>query len=519
MLDRPICFFAGCLFVVSITFAQPAQPAPPSGGVSARVPAEVSMLGVNLAGGEFGKGRGVFNREYTYPGAKQFDYCKAKGLVVVRLPFKWERLQPVLMQPLDAVELKRLDGVVELARERGIKLLLDVHNYARYDGHVIGTPETPNAAFADFWRRVAEHYKDEAAIFAYGLMNEPHGTGGRWPAAAQAGIDAIRSVDREHTLIVCGDGWSGAHSWKKINDNLILRDPEQRLVYEAHQYFDRDHSGSYRQSYDESGAHPLVGVERLQPFVDWLKEHDARGFIGEFGVPDDDPRWLEALDHFIAAMKANNLAGTYWAAGPWWNNYPLSSEPRDGRDRPQMEVLELYAGARQKPKDAKTSYDDAARKTSPPPPGEKIIHDFGKRKEGYTYSDDASTMRSEAVEADGRAFRRIHFKHEGSPAWTGIGLYFGSLDCRDRTAFSLMVRAKKAAKLEVKAYHADDAKYAASFPVTTEWQELVIPFELLVGKEGAFDAKRRLLKIEFQPSLDHAGSSIDLGKLKLIEQK
>ncbi len=57
---------------------------------------------------------------------------KLKGLKVVRLPFRWERLQPSLMGPLDALELKRLDKVVGLARDRQLKILLDVHNYARY---------------------------------------------------------------------------------------------------------------------------------------------------------------------------------------------------------------------------------------------------------------------------------------------------------------------------------------------------------------------------------------------------
>ena len=323
-------------------------------GVSSHVPQEAAMVGVNLASGDFGGLPGVYGRDYVYPGPPQFDYCKAKGLTVVRLPFRWERLQPKLLGPLDAAELKRLDDAVGLARDRHLKILLDVHNYARYRDKLIGTRDVPRAAFADFWKKMAAHYQPEAAIFAYGLMNEPHDTGGLWPAAAQAAIDAIRTVDVKHAISVCGDGWSGAHSWKQNNDKLILKDPADNLVYEAHQYFDRDSSGTYRQSYDQSGATPKLGVERLGPFVEWLKEHNARGFIGEFGVPDNDPRWLVVLDNFLAAMKQNGIGGTYWAAGPWWGDYPLSVEPRKGKDRPQMEVLELYAGARQKPQGFKT---------------------------------------------------------------------------------------------------------------------------------------------------------------------
>ena len=73
--------------------------------------------------------------------------------------------------------------------------------------------------------------------------------------------------------------------------------------------------------------------------------------------------WCIGCGNFsiLAAMKAEQIGGTYWAAGGWWGKYPLSVEPRDDRDRPQMEVLSFYAGSRQKPKDAKPSYAEAAR--------------------------------------------------------------------------------------------------------------------------------------------------------------
>ncbi|HPD14874.1 MAG TPA: glycoside hydrolase family 5 protein [Planctomycetota bacterium] len=485
------------------------------------------MVGVNLAGAEFGKVPGVVDRDYTYPGERHFAYLKGKGLLVVRLPFKWERIQREPLAPLDEAEMARLDGVVAHARKHGIKLLLDVHNYARYRGKLIGTTELPNEAFADLWRKLATRYRDEAAIFGYGLMNEPHDTGGLWPAAAQAGADAIRSVDRTHTILVCGDGWGGAHSWQAVNKDLAIRDPEGNLVYEAHQYFDRDSSGTYKESYDASGATPTVGVERLKPFADWLKARHARGFIGEFGVPDDDPRWLVVLDNFLAAMREHGIGGTYWAAGPWWGRYAQSVEPRDGRDRPQMAVLERYGvgGDPTGPKPwlaAAAEAERAAREgANRVPAGSRggIVHDFAAKGESYHYSNEGSEFASETVEGGGRKARMITYKHKGAIAWVGVGVYFGGLGCAGHSGLALEIRSEKPCRLEVKAYHADGEAYSGVFPVGAEWQELAIPFARLLRNGAPYDPALSLRKIEFQPNPDPGGSSLLLGALRLVADR
>jgi endoglucanase len=493
-----------------LLLAREATPTRAAEGVSANVPPEASHLGVNLAVGEFGKTPGVFNKDYTYPGMKDFAHFQSKGLGLARIPFKWERVQPRLMAPLDPTELRRLDAMVAAAEAAGAKLLLDVHNYARYRGQVIGTEDVPNAAFADLWRRLALHFRDSDTVFAYGIMNEPHGTGGRWPAAAQAAVDAIRSVDSRHTISVCGDGWSGAHSWKRINAGLALTDPAQNLVYEAHQYFDHDHSGTYKRRYDEAKAHPDIGVERLRPFVEWLREHKAQGFIGEFGVPAGDPRWLEVLDRFIAAMKRHNLGGTYWAAGPWWGGYPLSVQPTGDGDRPQMEVLALYAGDRTKPADARTSYADAHDRMGNAPrlPNangqtgragrEKTAYDFRVRAESYHYQNEGSEFSSAPVSDGPRFARRIGFRHVGNPSWIGMGIYFGGLKCDGRTAFNLDLRADRPCDLEVKVFAVGGGKYTGRFKVPADWRRLDIPFAALRGPDGAFPSGKAVYLGEFR---------------------
>ena len=306
------------------------------------------MLGVNLCGAEFGTNLpGSYGQDYIYPTESELDYYNGKGLRLIRLPFRWERLQPAPFAPLDEVELARIADFIEQAGRRGMKVIPEPHNFARYRDQVVGTAAVPHAALADLWQRLAARLKCNPAIYALGLMNEPHDTGGRWPAAAQAAVDAIRSVDPTVWILVPGDQWTGAADWRKDNERLWIEDPAHRLLYEVHLYFDRDKSGRYVRSYDAENPSPTIGIDRLRGFLEWLDERNAVGMVGEFGVPageQDDPRWLDVLDVFVRHLRDVQMAGCYWAGGPWWGEDDrLSIEPRGGTDRPQMKTLEKYA--------------------------------------------------------------------------------------------------------------------------------------------------------------------------------
>lgn len=303
------------------------------------------QLGINLSGAEFGKSRHRYGHDYLYPPPGDLDFYRVRGVTLVRLPFRWERIQPTLYGPLDAVELGRLRIFLVAARVRGMQVILDLHNYGRYRGKVLGSPEVPTDALADVWCRLAVALASEPAVIGYGLMNEPHDMGDpkRWPTAAQAAVDAIRTVDRRTAILVAGDNWSGAWKWKQSNANLRIHDPADNLYYEAHQYFDRDGSGRYRGGYDGERAHPDLAERRLRPFLEWLQETGARGFVGELAVPGDDPRWTAVLERAVQLLRAHGVGVAYWGGGSRWGNYPLAPVDRFGTPRPQLGVIERYA--------------------------------------------------------------------------------------------------------------------------------------------------------------------------------
>jgi endoglucanase len=301
--------------------------------------------GIGISGAELNPDHNpaVYGKDYVYPSVRELNYYANKGFTVLRLPYRWERLQPSLFGNLDPVELDRIKNTLASAKARNMQVILSPHNYGRYfrDGTetLIGTANVPIEAFADFSYKVASAFAGNDAIYALSLMNEPHDSQGFWKKTAQAGLDAIRAADRERLVLAPGDEWSGAWSWKLYNDDFILDDPADHIRYEAHQYFDFDHSGTYKLGYTLNGASPDRGVEWVRPFAEWLKLHRLKGIITEFGVPNDDPRWLELTDRLLAYLAQQSIPWTYWAGGPWWGDYPLSAEPTKGVDAPVMSIL------------------------------------------------------------------------------------------------------------------------------------------------------------------------------------
>jgi endoglucanase len=467
-------YFYLLLFIIMIAFTARAQ-TPPCG----------TLMGINMSGGEY--------CWENFPNISDLDYAKSKGITLIRLPISWEKFQPDLNGPLDANQVAGIKAFLDSAGTRSMKVIVDLHNYARYDtswtegaawnlwsnGYVespltfpsattytfiirakgsvaggvwpnmelridgvtkatavvnattftnytsplalsagvhtiavvftndatiggedrnlyvakvninapsftevlaagnmpvkttgvplnylgegnlpnsktIGTGTVPVVAYQDLWTKLAAKIKGSTGLFGYDIMNEPYNmpNGNAWPVAAQAAVNAIRSVDMNTTIYMEGTQWSSAENWVANNANLNITDAANKLVYEAHQYFDNG-SGTYTQTYDQVGATPTSGTTRVQPFLTWLKQKGFKGYLGEFGVPDDDPRWLVLMENVLKAIQADGVSGTCWeyrfnnpGDPSWWHSHgALSLNPtlNNGNDEPQIAILAKYA--------------------------------------------------------------------------------------------------------------------------------------------------------------------------------
>ena len=85
-------------------------------------------------------------------------------------------------------------------------------------------------------------------------------------------------------------------------------------------------------------------MKTLEAFTAWLRQHNKRGFLGEFGA-GSDKTCLAALDAMLAYIDRNHdvwMGWAYWAAGAWPPSYFTSVQPEKGADRPQMTVLSRW---------------------------------------------------------------------------------------------------------------------------------------------------------------------------------
>lgn len=296
--------------------------------------ADLTYPGVNLSGGEFGDLGRPMGQGYIYPQDSAFAYYASRGMRLVRLPFKIERLQSEPFGALSERDVAELRRCAATARRLGQLLVLDPHNYGKRDDRPMAADD-----LADFWKRIATLFRDDAGV-AYGLMNEPVAyKPPEWRPIVERVVKTIRDLGSTQLIMVPGAGWTGAHSWISDGNAAAFEGfSDANFMFEVHQYLDANSSGTDLQTYV-----PGAGEGRLRDFTDWARKRACRGFLGEFGFAL--PAGRTEASALLAYMAANSdvwKAYAYWAGGPWWGDYAFSIEPDKNGDKPQMALLREY---------------------------------------------------------------------------------------------------------------------------------------------------------------------------------
>lgn len=342
----------------------------------------VPMLGVNLSSASGGSVPGTFGFDYMYPRIQDLRYFKAKGARLIRLPFRAARFIEDLKNPAPDYanaksDVAAMKEVVAEAERLGMWVFLDAHDYAErtIDGtqYKIGEGEYTIERFAKMWGAIANEFKDYKNIWGYDLQNEPKVNAQTLVEAYQAAIDEIRKVDTKAQIIVEGTNWASAYEWiygdhadknypgystevewsyKENSPWLLagLKDPQNKIVFQAHGYFDKDNSGTYKNGYTEVDYR-----KRFLPFLEWCRTNNVKGLIGEFGVPynghsSGDPRYMDVLDGALQLFREYGMNATYWCAGAMYESNSLTCQPDKSvlgnylakNEKSTMKVLEKY---------------------------------------------------------------------------------------------------------------------------------------------------------------------------------
>jgi hypothetical protein len=252
---------------------------------------KTQLVGVNDVGTEFGTPAGFSNlNPGTYGVAWHFDsaqslaFIAAQGITTVRVPIRWERLQPNPNGPLDPQAVTQLSTYLADAHTAGLSVILDVHNFGAYDEGTpgsssvqdlaLGSSQLPDAAFAQFWTELVKTFGGAPAISGWDLMNEPAGlpkTDGSsaktWEVASQAAVDAIRKTGDKHAVWVEGYDYAATSSFASLTPKAWIKDPAHSVIYEAHAYFDQDGSGQYSAPYatQETAAQAALALHSSPP--------------------------------------------------------------------------------------------------------------------------------------------------------------------------------------------------------------------------------------------------------------
>ena len=210
-------------------------------------------------------------------------FSRDDHLNIFRLPVGWQYLLNYnLGGPLDETFCSTYDHLMQACLATGAKCILDIHNYARWNGGIIGQGGPSNDQFGNLWAQLAQRYASQSNVI-FGLMNEPHDLDiNAWAATLQNAVYAIRANGAKSQMILLsgtnfdaagGFEYNSASALASIQDYDGSRD---KLVYEVHQYLDGT-GGSETQCVTN-------GVEdSLAALTTYLRSVGRKGMLTETG--------------------------------------------------------------------------------------------------------------------------------------------------------------------------------------------------------------------------------------------
>lgn len=257
-------------------------------------------------------------------------------LNIFRLPIGWQYLvKNQLGGSLDAGVVAAYDELVQGCLATGALCILDLHNYARWNGAIVGQGGPTDAQFADVWSKLASKYASTKNV-AFGLMNEPHDlTMTTWAASVQAAVTAIRKAGATSQYILLpGTDYTSAGTFVQNSGPALLTVKDSdgsigKLIFDVHRYLDSDNSGTHAECTTDHVQDSFV------PLASWLRTNGRKAILSEIGG-GNTASCEKDVCAAIASINSNSdvyLGYVGWSAGAFDTSYVLSLTPTGSKDQ------------------------------------------------------------------------------------------------------------------------------------------------------------------------------------------
>jgi endoglucanase len=244
--------------------------------------------------------------------------------------------------------LARIDAVVAMAKENGIKVIIDMHTFPGHaDGLVWGNKQYWDE-LVEIWKDIAVHFKDNDTVLGFDPVNEPNildslkpgvdpsrvevakqMTAGEWTFPKEwrntprdyyqlmmTIATSVNAIDPSKMIFVEGFGLLG----NPVNYHWMEPISAKNIVYSFHFYVPHNfsHNGiNGSKVSDASYASAKKGrlEDAISPVLAFAKAHQATFFVGEIGLsPYTEGHGAGAwLTDAIGMFEANQWPWAYWA--------------------------------------------------------------------------------------------------------------------------------------------------------------------------------------------------------------
>ncbi|KAH9477713.1 Endoglucanase EG-II [Psilocybe cubensis] len=307
-----------------------------------RATGKLRFAGVNIAGFDFGCGTdGTCDTTKVVPPLKQYNgpdgqgqmqhFVNNDGMNIFRLPVGWQWLTGGAQSgTLNQNNFAKYDALVQACLGTGAYCIVDVHNYARFNGQIVGQGGPSNDVLASLWSSIASKYASQSRVI-FGVMNEPHDIPNisTWAATVQASVTAIRKAGATSQMILLpGNNWTSAETFVSNGSGAALLKvvnldgSTTNLIFDVHKYLDSDNSGTHTDCVTNNIQSSWA------PLANWLRCNGRQALNTETGGGNTSS-CMQYVCQQIAFQAQNSdviLGYVGWSAGsfdqiltPTWN--------------------------------------------------------------------------------------------------------------------------------------------------------------------------------------------------------